>query len=211
MQNARLKSETIIDLKPDFDFNYGTQKSSTANIKSSNEINHFDRTNISPDAIIFTNDKGQIKYINSEAQNLTGWFITDAMNTKISEVFNIYDLESEEKLSNPVDKVLVTNSKIDLTTKIILLSKDRLKFEIEYKATPKYSQDGKLNKIILTFKKIREIKNSQPEKKAVSTELKSRFDIKKEIIPELDTTGNVQKSVKSNDLTKGNKEVYSIS
>lgn len=164
MQNARLKSEPSISLKPDFDFNYSNQKDGTKQKAVSKEINHFDTSHISPDAIIFTNVKGEIRYINSEAQHLTGWFTSDAMNTKIGEVFKIYDIETEEKLGNPVDKVLITNSKIDLTSKIILLSKDRLKFEIEYKASPKYSQDGKLNKIILTFKKIREIQNTFPQK-----------------------------------------------
>ncbi len=177
MQNAQLKDVNSISLEPDFDYHYGNQNVSNHTVnnvknKVTNGPSHFDNTNISPDAIIFTNEKGEVRYINLEAQELTGWYITDAMNKKVCEVFNIYDSQSLDQLDDPISKVLETDSKIELTRDIILKSKDNLKFEIQYKASPKYKDSGELNKIILTFKKLREIEDTKPSKEQTKVKAK---------------------------------------
>lgn len=215
MQNAQLKNDSSSELE--LDFNNTDLKINNIQKKGSNGTANFNTNNLTPDAIIFANENGEVRYMNSEAQNLTGWFITDAMNKKSEEVFKIYSIENKDRMHDPITEVLENNSKIDLTDNILLKSKDNLYFEIQYKASPKYKQDGELNKIILTFKKIREIDNISPKEnvpnhkveagnvaskpKGISIDELSFNDIENDLIIKTETSKNDKAQNVKNDFS----------
>lgn len=137
-------------------------------IQDDNESVEFKNTNGSAintrskntNAMIFANIDGDITYMNSEAQRLTGWSMKDAARISCNEIFKVYDLETKESLGDPVKSVIENESRIELTDNLFLESRDGANFEIEFKASPKYSEEGEMNRVILTFREIRQLDNT---------------------------------------------------
>lgn len=123
---------------------------------------------VNRNAMIFANIDGEVTYMNAEAQRLTGWSVRDAAKVDSQVVFKIFDIKTENSLDNPVASVVENESKIELTENTVLASKGGGFFEIEFKASPKYSDSGELNRVIITFREIREI-NERPNEKEQET------------------------------------------
>ncbi|GAG40521.1 unnamed protein product, partial [marine sediment metagenome] len=58
------------------------------------------------DAVIATNAKGRVLFMNPVAEALTGWKHKDALGKDLTEVFNIVGEETHEIVKNPVEKVI---------------------------------------------------------------------------------------------------------
>jgi diguanylate cyclase (GGDEF)-like protein/PAS domain S-box-containing protein len=58
------------------------------------------------DAVITTDVKGYIDYMNSVAEDLTGWGLMEAKGKPLEEVFNVYDERSRTPIVDPVHKCL---------------------------------------------------------------------------------------------------------
>ena len=58
------------------------------------------------DGVIATDILGRVTFMNTVAQDLTGWKTGEANQKPIAEVFNIVNETTRQKAENPVDKVL---------------------------------------------------------------------------------------------------------
>ncbi len=58
------------------------------------------------DAVIATDDQGQVIFMNAVAENLTGWTQGDARGIPLQEIFRITNESTGDSVENPVDKVL---------------------------------------------------------------------------------------------------------
>lgn len=60
------------------------------------------------DAVIATDVKGRITKMNPAAEKMTGTHLSDAKGLKSDEIFELYDIETHQRLRNPISKVLET-------------------------------------------------------------------------------------------------------
>ncbi len=60
------------------------------------------------DAVIATDVKGRITKMNPAAEKMTGTLFSDSKGLKSDEIFELYDLETHQRLRNPISKVLET-------------------------------------------------------------------------------------------------------
>ena len=58
------------------------------------------------DAVISTDEKGNIVRMNREAERLTGWSRTDALGEPLDRVFDIVNAHTREKVGSPAKRVL---------------------------------------------------------------------------------------------------------
>ena len=56
------------------------------------------------DAVITTSVEGQVLFLNTIAERLTGWLAAEAQGRPVQEVFRIVDEETRKPMENPVDK-----------------------------------------------------------------------------------------------------------
>jgi PAS domain S-box-containing protein len=108
------------------------------------------------DAVIATDEHGNIKFMNPIAENLTGWTQQDAIGKPLPDVFIIVNESTRKIVSNPVEIVLKEGRIVGLANHTILIAKDGTEYNIDDAAAPIYSKTGEITGVVLTFRNITE-------------------------------------------------------
>ena len=104
------------------------------------------------DAVITTDVNGSIKYMNEQAEKLTGWSISDAKNEKIETVFNIISEETREIVESPVKIVLEKGIIVGLANHTLLIRKDGEEIPIADSGAPIKNEEGTIIGVVLVFR-----------------------------------------------------------
>jgi PAS domain S-box-containing protein len=120
------------------------------------------------DAVIATDIKGNVTFINHVAENLTGWSIDDGKNVPLREVFHIVNESTRKEVESPVIRVLREGLVIGLANHTILIRKDGGEIPIDDSGAPIKDKDGKLTGVVLVFRDIRERKEADDKLQAIS-------------------------------------------
>jgi PAS domain S-box-containing protein len=110
------------------------------------------------DAVIVTDSRGLVTFLNAEAERLTGWQTPDAAGQPLPEVFRIINEETRQGVENPVDKVLRLGVVVGLANHTILISKSGSEIPIDDSAAPIRRKDGPLYGVVLVFRDFTERK-----------------------------------------------------
>ncbi len=108
------------------------------------------------DALIATDDEERILFMNSVAEELTGWTIEEASRKRIGEVFDIVDGTTERPVMGPVGRVLKEGSVILLDDNTLLVAKNRQRKSIADSAAPIRDEAGKVTGAVLVFRDVTE-------------------------------------------------------
>ncbi len=76
------------------------------------------------DAVIATDLSGKITFMNSVAQELTGWTMDDASLKPVKQIFNIVNEQTRLEVEDPVSKVLERGVIVGLANHTVLIKKD---------------------------------------------------------------------------------------
>jgi len=88
------------------------------------------------DAVITTDNKGNVTRLNPVAEQLTGWTNTEALNQPLKNIFPIVNASTREPIANPVEKVLATGETVYLSNHTSLIAKDGSEYQIADSAAP---------------------------------------------------------------------------
>jgi len=108
------------------------------------------------DAVITTDEKGNITRLNPVAERLTGWKNDDAYGEPIHTVFKIINAQTREVIENPVEKVLDTGETVYLSKNTTLISKDGAEYQISDSAAPIRQGGSPLLGMVLVFNDVTE-------------------------------------------------------
>jgi len=103
------------------------------------------------DGVITTDAAGRVTFINPVAANLTGWSLDDVLDKPLSDVFNIVNEDSRQKVINPVDLVLRDGKTVMLANHTVLIARNGMEYNIEDTAAPIFLSDGSLIGCVLVF------------------------------------------------------------
>ena len=82
------------------------------------------------DAVIVTDASGNITRMNRVASELTAWPEEDAIGLPLLNVFDIYQAETGEKLTNPVDLVIQNGEVVELSNHTVLKARNGVSYHI---------------------------------------------------------------------------------
>lgn len=105
------------------------------------------------DAIIVTDTKNCIKFLNPVAEALTGWNQKEALDKNLQEVFNIINVETLLPMANTITEVLSKGVVIYLSEQINLITKNGIELPITDSAAPLKNQDGEITGAVIVFRK----------------------------------------------------------
>jgi diguanylate cyclase (GGDEF)-like protein/PAS domain S-box-containing protein len=88
------------------------------------------------DAVIVTDASGNITRMNRVASELTAWPEEDAIGLPLLNVFDIYQAETGEKLTNPVDLVIQNGEVVELSNHTVLKARNGVSYHISDSAAP---------------------------------------------------------------------------
>ena len=122
------------------------------------------------DALIATDSKGIVTFINPIAEGLTGWKREEALGKDVNEVFRIIHEENRSPAENPVRKVLQKGLIVGLADHIVLLSRDGRETPIDDSGAPIKNDKGDTIGFVLVFRDISERRRAEEEKEKMQAQ-----------------------------------------
>lgn len=104
------------------------------------------------DAVIATDDAGAVRFINTVAEQLTGWSSIEARGLPLERVFDIFNEESGASVESPVARVLRENGVVGLANHTVLRARDGKERPIEDSGAPIRGVDGEIRGVVLVFR-----------------------------------------------------------
>jgi PAS domain S-box-containing protein len=103
------------------------------------------------DAVIVTDEKGGVTFLNSEAERLTGWKSSEARGQPLTKVFRIVNERTRQEAENPVEKALRSGTVTGLANHTALLARDGRETPIDDSAAPIRIAGGPILGVVLVF------------------------------------------------------------
>jgi PAS domain S-box-containing protein len=129
------------------------------------------------DAVISTDPRGRITFINPEAERLTGWTQQEAIGQSLTTVFNIINEQTRESAEDPVQKVLRSGMVVGLANHTVLIARDGREFPVHDSAAPIKTASGSLLGVVLIFRDDSAAKNAREELRLSNIRFQSTFNL----------------------------------
>jgi PAS domain S-box-containing protein len=113
------------------------------------------------EAVIATDQKGDITFLNPSASHLTGTSLETASGRPIAQILPIFNEYTHKPVENPVQKVMETGQVIGLANHTVLRRPDGSLLPIEDSAAPIRDDRGHLIGVVLVFRDATEERRAQ--------------------------------------------------
>ncbi len=113
------------------------------------------------DAVIATDAKGRITFVNPVAESLTGWKAEEAAGQPLQSVFRIVNEQTGQPLEEPVARVLREGRAVELANHTALVTKDGRTVPIEDSAAPILDAAGQVIGAVLVFHDVTEKRRAE--------------------------------------------------
>lgn len=108
------------------------------------------------DAVLTTDMKGNVTYLNLVAEAMTGWSREDAQGRPLAEVFQIIDGTTRQVAVNPAERAISENKTVGLAADCVLIRRDGFESAIEDSAAPIHDREGRVGGAVLVFHDVSE-------------------------------------------------------
>ena len=109
------------------------------------------------DAVLSSDNGGNVTYLNSTAEALTGWSRSEAKGRPLGEVLRIVDGSTREPLvDNPLRLAIERDKPVALAANSILIRRDGFEFPIEDSTAPIHGRDGRVIGAVIVFRDVSE-------------------------------------------------------
>jgi PAS domain S-box-containing protein len=106
------------------------------------------------DAVITTDTKGSVTYLNPVAESLTGWTQEEAAGTPLELVFKIINEATRATVENPAIRALREGLVVGLANHTLLIAKDGTERAIDDSAAPIRNANGEVAGVVLVFRDV---------------------------------------------------------
>ena len=113
------------------------------------------------DAVIATDERGLVTFVNAIAEDLTGVSLAQARGQVIQKIFPIFNEQTRKAVENPVAKVLESGRIMGLANHTVLQRADGKIIPIEDSAAPIYDDQHKLRGVVMVFRDVTAEKQAQ--------------------------------------------------
>ncbi len=103
------------------------------------------------DAVLCTDERGIVTYLNIVAELLTGWPRAEAVGHDLAQVLCIVDATTREPIDSPMALAMRENRSVGLTPNCILIRRDGLEASIEDSAAPIHDRRGRVTGAVMVF------------------------------------------------------------
>ena len=106
------------------------------------------------DAVIATDRAGDVTFMNSVAEQMTGWPLAEALGLPLDQVFRIVSEDHQAPVESPVAKVLREGTIVGLANHTLLISRDGKSRPVDDSAAPIRTSTGDLIGVVLVFRDV---------------------------------------------------------
>jgi PAS domain S-box-containing protein len=112
-------------------------------------------------AVVITDPKACITFMNAAAERLTGWVLHDAAGKHLKDIFHIISEQSPQTVENLVANAIQEGAVIDLSASTVLLAADDEEWPIDANLGPILDAGGRLAGLVLFFSDISNRRESE--------------------------------------------------
>jgi PAS domain S-box-containing protein len=113
------------------------------------------------EAVISTDTFGTIKFMNTAAENLTGWKMSEVLGESLLKVFQTAETNVKPQFTSQVDKILKNKITAVLKNQSTLISRGGKEIPIDESASPIKDEFGNTVGVVLVFQDVSERKQVQ--------------------------------------------------
>jgi PAS domain S-box-containing protein len=106
------------------------------------------------DGVIAADAAGHVSFMNSAAEQMTGWTLSQAIGQPLVFVFRILNETTRQFEESPFERVKRSGGVIDLGNPTLLMARDGREIAIDESGSPILTPEGELTGVILTFRDI---------------------------------------------------------
>ena len=106
------------------------------------------------DAVITTDERERVEYLNPTAEKLTGWGLREVSGKLLSEVLQLCNATTGKPIPNPLHQALTENRIVSFGSNIDLVRRDASRLAIEDSAAPIHDRSGKIIGGVLVFRDV---------------------------------------------------------
>jgi diguanylate cyclase (GGDEF)-like protein/PAS domain S-box-containing protein len=103
------------------------------------------------DAVVTTDARGNVEYLNPVAEQLTGWEAREARGLPIESIITLTDETTGEAVPNPVTHCLKEGRVVSLAANVVLLARDGSTVAIQDSAAPIQDRIGQIVGAVMVF------------------------------------------------------------
>ena len=104
------------------------------------------------DAVMVTDRDGRVRFLNSIAEQLTGWPVDEAIGQPVDRVFDIVNEESRRPVATPVSRSLTEGIVVGLANHTLLVARDGTERPITDSGAPIRDGSGRITGAVLVFR-----------------------------------------------------------
>jgi len=108
------------------------------------------------DAVACTDGAGNLTFLNTVAEKMTGWTWSEAAGRTMTEVFHIMDASSREVIQGQKEPGGSPNRMVRLPSNCILVRRDGTETPIEDSVAPIHDRDGRTSGAVVVFRDVSE-------------------------------------------------------
>jgi diguanylate cyclase (GGDEF)-like protein/PAS domain S-box-containing protein len=106
------------------------------------------------DAVISTDVRGRVTYLNAVAEAMTGWPLKAAAGRPLEEVCRIIDATTRAAAPNPMALAIRENKAVGLTPNCVLIRRDGVEAAIDDSAAPIHDRRGQVTGAVMVFRDV---------------------------------------------------------
>jgi len=144
------------------------------------------------DAVIATDDRCLITFMNPVAEALTGWKETEAKGTDLAEVFKAVNEQTRQSCECPLKQAQRSGVAGTLEKNAILCARDGREIPIEDTAAPLKDGTGRIVGMIMVFRDISERRRAEEAQGALQERLAGILNIAEDAVISMDGNHRIQ-------------------
>ena len=106
------------------------------------------------DAVICTDARGNITFMNRVAETMTGWELKDAAGRTMADCVQIVDAVTRKVILDPMAKAASQNQTGTLPLNCVLIRRDGREVHIEDSVAPIHNRDGRVTGAVIVFRDV---------------------------------------------------------
>jgi PAS domain S-box-containing protein len=122
------------------------------------------------DAVIATDVRGRVVFMNPVAEHLTGWPMDAARGRPCTDIFNIVNEGTRRTVENPVTRVLREGVVVGLANHTLLIAADSTERPIDDSGAPIRDREGRIVGVVLVFRDVSDRRRADLERERATSE-----------------------------------------
>ena len=155
-----LTRRELYALSSNYERHLRTEEEKTEQLRESRESYQITLKSIG-DAVVSTDASGNVSFLNSAAQQLTGWDYEVARGLSLREVLCIVDEKTRTEIDDPAQTVRHSRSAVALSNSLLLIDRSHREYPIELNAAPILNDRKDLVGVVIVLRDITERRRTE--------------------------------------------------